>query len=193
MKALTVRQPWASLIAMGVKRLETRSWSTTYRGPLMIHAGKAWAPGWLAWMHEDDDRLELLDSAGGCSDEDTNGSGYFRPWAKSLPLGAVVAVADLVDVVPITDALGGCKDETAHLCVLNRSALLHSPFAEPWPDGATEHIVSDQLPLGDFTPGGYAWLLGDVRPIDPVPAKGRQGLWTPDDALLAAVVAGGGT
>ncbi len=40
MKALTIRQPWASLIAAGVKTIETRSWSTRYRGPLAIHAGK---------------------------------------------------------------------------------------------------------------------------------------------------------
>lgn len=40
MKALTLHQPWASLIAAGVKTIETRSWSTRYRGPLAVHAGK---------------------------------------------------------------------------------------------------------------------------------------------------------
>ena len=40
MKALTVRQPWASLIAGKRKRYETRSWLTHYRGLLAIHAGK---------------------------------------------------------------------------------------------------------------------------------------------------------
>ena len=39
MKALTIQQPWASLITMGVKIIETRSWSSKYRGPLAIHAG----------------------------------------------------------------------------------------------------------------------------------------------------------
>ncbi len=38
MKALTVMQPWATLVALGAKRIETRSWSTSYRGPLAIHA-----------------------------------------------------------------------------------------------------------------------------------------------------------
>ena len=33
MKAVTVRQPWATLIALGMKRFETRSWQTKYRGP----------------------------------------------------------------------------------------------------------------------------------------------------------------
>lgn len=40
MKALTVRQPWASYIAEGRKRYETRSKPTRHRGPLAIHAGK---------------------------------------------------------------------------------------------------------------------------------------------------------
>lgn len=39
-KALTLWQPWATLIALGAKQVETRSWSTSYRGPLVIHAAK---------------------------------------------------------------------------------------------------------------------------------------------------------
>lgn len=39
MKALSVRQPWASLIASGHKSIELRSWSTKYRGPILILAG----------------------------------------------------------------------------------------------------------------------------------------------------------
>lgn len=35
-KVITVWQPWATLIALRVKRLETRSWATKYRGPLAI-------------------------------------------------------------------------------------------------------------------------------------------------------------
>lgn len=38
MKALTVREPYASLIALGMKHFETRSWQTKYRGDLAIHA-----------------------------------------------------------------------------------------------------------------------------------------------------------
>src|ERR1700694_3122793 len=40
MKALSLWQPWASLIAMGLKEFETRHWATSYRGPLVIHAAK---------------------------------------------------------------------------------------------------------------------------------------------------------
>jgi len=40
LKAITILQPWASLIACGAKQIETRSWATKYRGQLAIHAGK---------------------------------------------------------------------------------------------------------------------------------------------------------
>lgn len=41
-KALSLLQPWASLVVHGRKTIETRSWSTKYRGPLLIHASKRW-------------------------------------------------------------------------------------------------------------------------------------------------------
>jgi activating signal cointegrator 1 len=41
MKVLTLTQPFATLVAVGAKTIETRSWSTKYRGPLAIHAAKA--------------------------------------------------------------------------------------------------------------------------------------------------------
>jgi hypothetical protein len=40
MKALSVRQPWANLIASGAKTIETRTWPTSYRGPLLIVSSK---------------------------------------------------------------------------------------------------------------------------------------------------------
>lgn len=43
-KALTVRQPWASLIVAGVKDVENRTWATAHRGVLWIHAGRVVDP-----------------------------------------------------------------------------------------------------------------------------------------------------
>lgn len=40
MKVITIKQPWASLIAEGYKEYEFRSWKTKYRGDILIHAGK---------------------------------------------------------------------------------------------------------------------------------------------------------
>lgn len=184
MKALTVRQPWAQLIALGVKSIETRSWSTGYRGPLAVHAGRALPPK---------GDLHIGDYTVMWNGDDTWGMARHRPtydqstWVRRLPLGAVVAVADLVDVVPMIDgSLGWTEDSDTPPAALvlswDTSAMLVDTRATgPFPD------YSDQLPYGDFTPGRYAWLLDNVRPIDPVPAKGRQGLWTPDAALAEAL------
>jgi len=40
MKAITLHQPWASLVAQDIKTIESRSWTTSYRGLLVIHASK---------------------------------------------------------------------------------------------------------------------------------------------------------
>jgi hypothetical protein len=47
MKALTLWQPWASLVALSEKKVETRVWETRYRGPLAIHAAARIPPAWL--------------------------------------------------------------------------------------------------------------------------------------------------
>jgi hypothetical protein len=41
MRVLTIRQPWAHLIVHGTKNIENRDWKTSYRGPVLIHAGLA--------------------------------------------------------------------------------------------------------------------------------------------------------
>lgn len=50
MKALCVKEPWASIIIFGPKRTENRTWYTAHKGPLLICASKApeplWAPAW---------------------------------------------------------------------------------------------------------------------------------------------------
>ena len=184
MRALTIRQPWASLIAAGVKTIETRSWSTKYRGPLAIHAGKQWAKGWGVhdlW-HDPDiaderrDRNDLLVEKLGCDPlEDCNGSGFWtvdRHGRRNVPLGAVVATCTLADVVPTVDYRHERADTRKRVEEIEGTLWLRIPAERP----ATE--ITGQLPFGDFTPGRYAWLLTDVQRLEvPVPAKGRQGLW----------------
>lgn len=179
MKALTIRQPWASLVALGVKTILTRSWSTRYRGPLAIHAGKAWPVPVAEWQVPHDrglgpmvERMAMVERMVDPADPVT------RRWETlHTPRGAVVAVADLVDVVPMIDgSLGWTEDSDTPPAALvlswdTSAMLVDTRSTGPFPD------YSDQLPFGDFAPGRYAWLLDNVRPIDPVPAKGRQGLW----------------
>jgi hypothetical protein len=93
----------------------------------------------------------------------------------ALPLGAVVASCTLVDVAPILGS-DGCTDASAHLCVANSRALLHSALDRSWPDGETEHDVTAQHPYGDFSPTGPCPTCGGSghMPRDPV---GRGRTW----------------
>lgn len=63
MKALTLTQPWAALVALGQKRVETRSWRTSYRGPLAIHAGRLF-PGWAREISQREPFLSALRPCG---------------------------------------------------------------------------------------------------------------------------------
>ncbi len=85
MKALTLTQPWATLVAIGAKRIETRSWSTSYRGPLAIHAAK----GFPKWAREF--TAESL-----CYEAVRAGISRF----PGYPLGCVLATCRLVNCVP---------------------------------------------------------------------------------------------
>jgi hypothetical protein len=63
MKCLTLYQPWATLLILGAKKIETRSWQTSHRGPLAIHAGAKDHPTLRPLCHEPPFR-EVLASHG---------------------------------------------------------------------------------------------------------------------------------
>lgn len=84
MRAISLWQPWASLVATGRKEFETRHWSTNYRGYLAIHATKRWTK----------EEIRILDM-------------YRKHFPYPLdiippnpPLSAVLCVVNLVDVLP---------------------------------------------------------------------------------------------
>lgn len=87
MKALTLTQPWATLVAIGAKRVETRGWSTSYRGPLAIHAAK----GFPTWAREFFDQPPFFSLV-------LRQAGY-KSW-KDLPRGVVLCTTELIAVLP---------------------------------------------------------------------------------------------
>ena len=90
MKALSLTQPWASLVACGAKRIETRSWSTAYRGPLAIHAAMGF-PAWARWVaFECRSHLELAGHTIG------EPRGERDRLIHDLPLGMVIATCRVV-------------------------------------------------------------------------------------------------
>jgi hypothetical protein len=88
MKAISLLQPWASFWVLGIKVIETRSWSTKHRGKLMVHAslGKQgrdtfdellpWLPGQLS---------ELLPSS-----------------FDDLPFGGIIGEVDIAHCIKMT-------------------------------------------------------------------------------------------
>lgn len=123
MKAITLHQPWASLIATGVKTIETRRWRTSYRGDLLICAGKKPLSPFLARC---------------------------APQYLDFPLGVALCIVELYDVrtLPLDDAAGW------------RAAA-----CDPYPDA-------------------WAWMIRNVRRIEPVPVTGQRMLFDVDLASL---------
>lgn len=155
---LSLWQPWAQLIVAGRKTIETRSWSTKYRGPLAIQAGKVKA-------HYTDPVYQHC-STNGLLDDDI----------KPLVFGAIVAVVDLVDVVPMV-AAGSVVDR----CILaDQGEAWGWKLVPSHVEGVPWNNWSDlrsQVPFGVYAPGRFAWLLDNVRPLaTPLPFKGGQGL-----------------
>lgn len=168
MKALTLWQPWASLVALGAKTIETRSWSTRYRGPLAIHASAAVPTSVVAAGR----RVTI--GAYEVERDNPRGTapayllrGSTLSWPYRLPLGEIVATCRLVDVVPVEGLCWtAAQPHWRHLLVMDDDDQ-ESPFAG-----------NAQRPYGDFTPGRFAWLLDSIKALhQPIPARGRQGLW----------------
>jgi hypothetical protein len=126
--AITLHQPWASLVAKGWKQYETRDWPTNHRGPIVIHAGRK--PKGKQELREHD---KVVASFKDLLNED-------------CPYSSVIAIAELTDVI----------------CM-------------------TEEFIKEQSPTelrcGNWAVGRYAFKLENVRPLAPIPATGKQGLW----------------
>lgn len=154
---LTVIQPWAELIAAGVKDVENRSWAPTREvlepgDFLAIHAGKTvdsehWA-GALETCASIDPTIIAFPVLRGLSDLPVRARGdrfdQRKGYAeKAVPYGAIVAVA--------------------------RYRGHARASGSPW-----------------FV-GPVAWLLKDAVRIDPVPCSGQRGLWSLSEPTLDLV------
>lgn len=149
MKALSLWQPWASLIAFDIKRFETRDWpppAALIGHAIAIHAAK-----------------KAVDSDN-------------REWARregvegDLPLGAVVCTAILQGAYRCgAPASKGLVRISRHL----------GPLPLIGPLGAQREVTELPIDdYGDYSPGRWAWCLIDIRRFDPpISARGAQGLW----------------
>jgi hypothetical protein len=188
-KAIVVRQPWATLIALGVKTIETRPFPPN--GPMRPEGGRG-LPGCSL---ERGERIAIVAGAKAGTEvgEDLGDSGWYWEstagdpscvvnWKQpatfhDAPLGAVVCTVTVDDALPIV-AHTGHNDDELYVTVDGRNLARQIATC----DGSRpEHVrtiwLDDQLPLGDFTPGRWGYLLSDPQPCDPIPCKGRQGVF----------------
>lgn len=163
-KAITLWNPWAFLVMLAGhpdpevaklgKHFETRSWYTTYRGPLAIHAAK--------YIPPEADELcltapfqEAFKAAGIKYDGD-------MPLSRILPCGAVLAICNLAEC---------CRIGEDGLYRLDPDQIEPPTWFAPLPE-------EPELSFGDYTPGRFAWVLEDVIMLpEPIPAIGHQRLW----------------
>jgi hypothetical protein len=181
---LSLWQPWASLCVLrdpvnrhptgAAKQYETRSWHPAAAGAslelpfqIAIHATAQWRGDGI---HAANDLEDILRR---CGVRYSISQRYRRCW--DLPLGAIVGVATVLKI--------------------HRTETLVTFDVDPWgpvgawnlyEDGAAEWYA-EQVKMGDYTRGRFAWALVDVQQCQrPVPFKGRQSVLyaLPDDVAL---------
>lgn len=166
MNCISLLEPWASCIAMRLKRVETRTrpLPQSYIGkPLAIQAAKRWG-------------LEQRESAHDLVFPPGLGQGLFgkppnpgllpRDWRPQL--GRVLCVCTPYACLRTTDRGIEDPDNTRAGCAA----------------GSAEWDTPQERLLGDWSHGRYLWLLKDVRRIVPFAFTGRQGFFKVPDELI---------
>lgn len=156
MKALTILEPFASLIAGGFKHYETRGFPTRIRGRIAIHAGKSKTH--MMGRTARDPAMQILAAA--YRRQNIYGSPDLNLDLLIKP-GFVIATAEIAAcyrVDGVTWDKNGRKIVAAHL-----------------EDGTV--IEGKELDFGFYRIGAFAWRLKKAEPINPIAAKGQQGFW----------------
>lgn len=143
MKAISLWQPYASAVALKLKRNETRGRSTNIRGTIAIHAAKK-------CNRELEKLFDRLMSAGDFY-HPVSGAGFFS--FTMLPKGGVIAIVDLVEVVP------------------------------SWVMVKKGRLSELEMKLGDYSDNRFVWRFENIRRLaQPYFIKGAQGWFNvPDD------------
>lgn len=174
MKAISLWQPWASLVAIEVKPYETRHWAPPKEligQTIAIHAAKyadkdakRMAEDLIygqhpAGGHELGDKLAR--SMEGIADRDM---GLFS--RACFPVGCIICTARLDAAFELGEAAEGTAFPAASTLRAMRSRPMPGCFTVRYDD------------WGNYAPGRWAWLLRDVKLLKPiVPMKGRQGFF----------------
>lgn len=160
MRVLTVQNPWAWAIIFGGKSVENRTTPWAYRGPLAIHAGSRLSERGCNLIPD------LLDQTR---------PDLLATYAETdMVYGAIIGTVNLIDVhIALPElrgpSMGGLIDP----------ACCESPWAE---QSYVEHGGRTRRELVHL-------VLSDPVPVEPIPCKGRLGLWSPDVEILTRLSA----
>ncbi len=147
MKLITLWEPWATLMAIGAKKIETRHWSTHYRGWLAIHAAKRFTSDQdsQCWMSPFREALNAAHVP----------IAVYRSGRRfQLPLGCIIAVAKLID------------------CGTSEAIVEGQPGTR-----YEKLLAGQERAFGNYDPGRFGLMTESVfrLPI-PIPFKSRQGM-----------------
>lgn len=169
MNAISLWQPWAQLMALGLKQFETRSWATGHRGQMAIHAAKRK----INWREVHPFIQDVLAEHGFAKDSD-------------FPYGAIVGMGNLTGCYRVPDDGQPRAYYTAKSQVYRQGGMVVAT-APTLSDGIVIPPPEPELYYGNYQPGRYAWHMPDVKAIKPVECKGSQRIWTvPEESAALA-------
>lgn len=148
-------------MAVGSKMNETRHWPTNHRGLTAIHAAKRIVKEELIYLKSSWTWCAALSPLGVAMGDNKN------LW-EVLPFGAIVAVGNLIDCVPVETITLGDIEEIRR------------------PDGEKGDILAwTERQMGNYDRGRYAWIFNAINPLkEPIPFVGRQGFFNVSDEIL---------
>jgi hypothetical protein len=123
MKALTLTEPWASLMMLGEKNVETRSWRTDYRGELAIHAAKNMP----------------MAARGFCYHAQVKAAFERHGFGPTFLLGHILCIRGLVAIMPTTHC--------SHLSEKERCFGDYGPRRWAWIFSPAIKIISPPVPV----------------------------------------------
>lgn len=112
MKTITIKQPWAMLICLGIKDIENRTWATKYRGSILIHASANSIKYFSALEFFGKERSDIIKQKTG--------------YVPKLPVASIIGSVDIVNC--IRDAKSIWADEGQWHWVLANPILFPEPI-----------------------------------------------------------------
>lgn len=169
MKALSIKQPWASLIAHGIKDIENRTWKTKFRGKIYIHASAKSAGNTAYLLNEEQNNFFVWNTEN------------YKTFESNLHYSAIIGEVEIIDCVINHPSIWAEKTET------DQDGEMFRLFGRTDKKG----LVSDE-PIKIIGKPIWNWVLANPvlynKPI--LNVKGKLSFWEPDIDLIECIACG---